>query len=263
MKEVVRQKLSIIVPAYNEQEVLNEFHSRLSSVLDQLPIDTEIIYINDGSSDDTINILNQLHESSDNVSIIDLSRNFGKEIAMSAGLHHTDSDATIIIDADLQDPPELIPELIEQWQQGHDVVYAKRRKRSGETVLKKWTAHFFYRIMRKISNIDLPHDTGDFRLLSRRAVNAINSLPEHHRFMKGLFAWIGFNQKAVLYDRDERFAGTTKWNYFKLWNFALEGITSFTAMPLKIATYFGLLTAMVSFVYGTYIIIDTILYGND
>jgi glycosyltransferase involved in cell wall biosynthesis len=257
-----RPLLSVVVPAYNEQEVLPEFHERLSRVLDGIEPDAEIVYVNDGSRDETLAILQRLHAADPRVAVLDLSRNFGKEIALSAGLQHARGDAVVVIDADLQDPPELIPKLIEEWQNGYDVVYARRSDRAGETLLKKSTAHLFYRLMQKLGEVKIPEDTGDFRLLSRRAVNALNSLGEQHRFMKGLFAWIGYQQKPVLYQRDPRHAGETKWNYWKLWNLALEGITSFTTAPLKFATYLGLVTALGAFGYGTYMIIKTLLVGN-
>ena len=253
---------SVIVPAYNEEEVIGEFHSRLSAVLDALPLDAEILYVNDGSRDGTMELLDGLHQSDERVAVIDLSRNFGKEVAMSAGLDHARGDAVVIIDADLQDPPELITQFVEEWQQGYDVVYAKRMHRKGETLLKKGTAHLFYRVMQRLSDFPIPEDTGDYRLMSRRAVDALCQLTERHRFMKGLFAWIGYKQKAVLYNRDERYAGETKWNYLKLWNFAIEGITSFSNLPLKFASYVGGAIAMLAFLYGTYMIIETLLHGN-
>lgn len=256
------QLLSIVIPAYNEQEVLPEFHRRLCEVLDVLPITAEIVYVNDGSQDGTLALLHKLHEQDERVAVVDLSRNFGKEIALSAGLHQAGGDAVIVIDADLQDPPELIPEFIKQWQDGFDVVYAQRTRREGETWLKKSTASAFYRVMQRVGHVKLPQDAGDFRLLSRRAVDALNTLGEQHRFMKGLFAWVGFRQKAVPYERDARFAGKTKWNYWKLWNFAIEGITSFTIAPLKFATYLGLLTALAAFVFAIYTIIKTLIFGN-
>ena len=259
---VAKTLLSVVVPAYNEQEVITTFHERLTAVLNQLSLDREIVYVNDGSRDNTLDILRRLHEQDEHVCVVDLSRNFGKEIALSAGLEHAQGDAIIVIDADLQDPPELIPELLKEWQNGYDVVYARRTHREGETILKRLTAALFYRVMRKVGSVQLPEDTGDFRLLSRRAVNALNSFKEHHRFMKGLFAWIGFRQKAVNYERDPRHAGQTKWNYWKLWNFAIDGITSFTIAPLKFATYIGMFTSLLAFVYGSYMIIKTLLYGN-
>ena len=254
--------ISIVVPAYNEQEVLPGFHQRLSAVLDTLPFASEIIYINDGSQDNTLAIIDALYAEDNRVAIVDLSRNFGKEIALTAGLHKAQGDAVVVIDADLQDPPELIPELIREWQNGYDVVYAKRSRREGESFIKKATAHGFYRIMQRMGHVKLPEDTGDFRLLSRRAVDALNTLTEHHRFMKGLFTWIGYKQKAVLYERDPRHAGQTKWNYWRLWNFAIEGITSFTIAPLKFASYSGLVIALGAMAYGIYFLVRTLLYGN-
>lgn len=252
--------LSVVVPAYNEEDVLPELQKRLSAVLEKMGVEWEIIYVNDGSTDGTLKVLSGFVNP--RVSIIDLSRNFGKEIAMTAGLDHAQGDAVVVIDADLQDPPELIPELAKKWQEGFDVVYARRLGREGETLLKKSTAKLFYRVIQSLSRVRIPEDTGDFRLLSRRAVKALKLLRENHRFMKGLFAWIGYPQVAVHYRRDPRFAGETKWNYWKLWNFALEGITSFSIVPLKIATYAGLLTALGAFVFAGFVVYKTIIYGD-
>ncbi len=254
--------LSIIVPVFNEQEVLHEFYRRLTRVLDGIDAIIDITFVNDGSTDYTLLQLQELQANDPRVAILDLSRNFGKEIAMTAGLDHVCGDAVIIIDADLQDPPELIPQMIEEWRHGFDVVYAQRRSRTGESALKKATASLFYRIMQRISRVQIPIDTGDFRLLSRRAVDALAGLRERHRFMKGLFAWIGYPQKAILYDRDARHEGTSKWNYLALWNFALEGITSFSTLPLKVATYLGTFTAFGAFLYGLFIIFQTLFFGN-
>lgn len=257
-----RATLSIVVPAYNEREVLPEFHRRTAAVLDKLDFDSEVIYVNDGSSDTTLQVIGALRRQDPRVGLVDLSRNFGKEIALTAGLDASTGDAVIIIDADLQDPPELIPELIRQWQDGHDVVYAQRTAREGESLIKRATAGMFYRLIRRMTRIRIPEDTGDFRLLSRRAVDSLGRLREHHRFMKGLFAWIGYPQVAVPYRRDRRFAGETKWNYWRLWNFALEGITSFSIAPLKVSMYLGLVTAIAAFAYGSFIILDTLWFGN-
>lgn len=254
--------ISVIVPVFNEQEVLPELHRRLSDVFKKLPFQHEIIYINDGSRDGSLDIMMALRQSDPCIVIIDLSRNFGKEIAMTAGLDHAKGDAVIVIDADLQDPPELIPELVKRWRENYDVVYAKRIARDGETWFKKATAALFYRLIQRISRVRIPEDVGDFRLLSRRAVDALGKLREQHRFMKGLFAWIGFRQIAVPYRRDSRFAGQTKWNYWKLWNFAIEGITSFTVAPLKLATYSGSIIATMAFFYAMIIISKTILFGD-
>ena len=254
--------VSVVVPTYNEQAALPIFHGRLSAVLDTLNLDAQVIYVNDGSVDRTLDVIEEIRAQDARVALVDLSRNFGKEVALTAGIDHAIGDVVIVIDADLQDPPELIPELLQRWREGYDVVYAKRTTRDGETMLKKVTAYMFYRLIRMVSRVNIPADTGDYRLLSRRAVESLRQLREQHRFMKGLFAWIGFPQTFVLYRREPRFAGTTKWSYWHLWNFALEGITSFTIAPLKFATYIGLLTAIGAFLYGLYMIVRTILYGN-
>lgn len=254
--------LSIVVPAYDEEEVLPEFHRRICKVLASLPIRTEIVYVNDGSDDKTLEVMQVLRSGDQNVAIIDLSRNYGKEIAMTAGIDYAKGDAIVLIDADLQDPPELIPEFIRYWERGYDVVFAKRISRDGETEIKKATAHAFYRIVNRISRTKIPEDTGDYRLLSRRAADSLKKLRERRRFMKGLFAWIGYPQKEVLYKRDPRHSGKTKWNYWRLWNFALEGITSFSTAPLKVATYLGLMTALTAFVYALFVIYKTLAYGE-
>jgi glycosyltransferase involved in cell wall biosynthesis len=254
--------LSVVVPVFNEEEVLPEFHARVSAVLDGLDLSAKVIYVNDGSTDATLDTVRRLAEHDARVMLLDLSRNFGKEIALTAGLDHADTDAVVVIDADLQDPPELIPELVAHWLEGYDVVYAKRTCRNGESAAKRLTAFLFYRLIQKMSRVRIPEDTGDFRLLSRRAVHAVCQMREQHRFMKGMFAWIGYPQKAVPYQRAPRHAGTTKWNYWKLWNFALEGITSFSCMPLKVATYIGLCSASGAFAYGLYIVLRTLMVGN-
>ncbi len=254
--------ISVVVPAYNEEEVLPEFHRRLAEVFNPLPYPLEVVYVNDGSSDKTVSVVNDLKSRDPRIALVDLSRNFGKEIALTAGLDHASGDAVVVIDADLQDPPELIPELIRHWREGADVVYAKRTLREGETWFKKFTAAVFYRLLGRISRVRIPADTGDFRLLSRRAMEGLGSLREQHRFMKGLFAWIGYRQVAVPYRRDPRFAGETKWNYWRLWNFALDGITSFTTAPLKIATYLGLMVSLAAFIYAAVVIYKTLVFGN-
>lgn len=254
--------LSVIVPVFNEEEVIQSFLQRITSVLDTLSFEAEIIFVNDGSTDSSLDLLRQHAESNSRIVIIDLSRNFGKEIAMTAGLDHCQGDATIIIDADLQDPPELIPDLVKKWQDGYDVVYAKRITREGESVFKKTSSKLFYRLINRISRVPIPTDTGDYRLMSQRSVKALNSLRERNRYMKGLFAWIGYPQAAVLYHRDARYAGESKWSYFALWDLAVEGITSFSIAPLKLSTYMGLLTASGAFVYGIWIIFKTLIYGD-
>lgn len=255
-------RLSVVVPAYNEQEVLPEFHRRLSLVLDELKFACEVVYVNDGSTDATVDVIGTLRTSDSRVALVDLSRNYGKEVALTAGLDHATGDAVIVIDADLQDPPELIPELIVTWQKGYDVVYAKRVARDGESWFKKASAHVFYRVVQHFSRVRIPEDTGDFRLLSRRALDSLLKIRERNRFMKGLFAWVGYKQTAVLYRRDPRFAGDTKWNYWRLWNFALDGITSFTVAPLKVASYVGMFIAVGAFAYGAFVIVRTLLFGD-
>jgi glycosyltransferase involved in cell wall biosynthesis len=257
-----RVRLSVVVPVFNEEEVLPEFHRRLTAVLDGIAATAEIVYVNDGSHDGTIALLLELHRVDPRVAVVDLSRNFGKEVAMSAGLDHAHGDAVIVIDADLQDPPELMPEMVAAWQDGCDVVLMRRRSRAEESWLKRATARAFYRTLRTLAAIDIPENIGDFRLLSRRAVDAVRALPERSRFMKGIFAWIGFPSRTLDYDRASRGAGRTKWNYWRLWNFALEGITSFSATPLKLASYMGLATAAVAFAYGVFVVAKTILYGD-
>lgn len=258
--------LSIIVPAYNEEEVLHEFHRRTAAVAEQLladeNVETEILYVNDGSKDNTYSIMQQLCAEDERVSAINLSRNFGKEPAMTAGFDHAKGDIVVIIDADLQDQPELIVDMVKHWREGYDVVYAQRAERDGETLVKKVTASWFYRIIQRISRVEIPKDTGDFRLMSRRAVDALNELREQHRFMKGLFAYVGYPQKALVYHRDARVAGETKFNYWKLWNFALEGITSFTSAPLKLASYLGGGIAFFAFLYALFVVAKTIVWGE-
>jgi glycosyltransferase involved in cell wall biosynthesis len=253
---------SVVVPAFNEAEGLTEFHRRLAAAMAPLGA-WEVIYVDDGSEDMTRQTIELLRQDDPRVALVGLSRNFGKEIATTAGLDHARGEAVIVIDADLQDPPEVIPELVTAWRQGFDMVCARRRVRAGETALKILTAHVFYRLMRHAGRIRLPQDTGDFRLMSRRVVEAVCKLREHHRFMKGLFAWVGFPVTTVLYDRAPRGNGHGKWSYWKLWNLALEGITSFTVMPLKIATYVGLIVALLSVAYGAQVIVKTLLFGNS
>lgn len=254
--------LSIIVPVFNEETVIEEFYKSLSSVLDRLTMQSQIIFVNDGSQDRTLLKLQALQKTDRRIELIDLSRNFGKEIAMTAGFDHAVGDAIVTIDADLQDPPELIEDFIRKWHEGYDVVYAKRVQRLGDSLLKRITAFSFYKLINRVSKVSIPEHTGDFRLISRRALIALNSLRERHRFMKGLFAWIGYPQIGVEYTRTPRYSGSTKWSYWQLWNFALEGFTSFTTAPLKVATYVGILIAVAAFIYGSIIILKTLFIGN-
>lgn len=252
-----------MAPAYNEEEVIEKFYLRTRAVLQQLNLEWEIVFANDGSHDRTPHIIRRLMAADDRIGMVDLSRNFGKEIALTAGLDHAAGDAVVVIDCDLQDPPELIIEFVRLWEaEGYDVIYAQRTSRTGESAIKRGTAYLFYRLMNGLSDRPIPTDTGDFRLMSRRALDALLQAREHHRFMKGLFAWVGFRQIAVPYAREPRAAGESKWNYWKLWNFSIEGITSFSIRPLQLSSYFGFVTALVAVVYGSFMILRTIFYGN-
>jgi len=254
-------EFSVVVPVFDEADGLDELHRRLCAVMDSLG-SWEVVYVNDGSRDASLLRLEVMREADARIAIVNLSRNFGKEIATTAGLDHARGLAVIVIDADLQDPPEVIPELVAGWRAGFDMVYAQRRARAGETWLKRVTASLFYRLMDRLGRVQMPRDTGDFRLMSRRVVNALKEMREHHRFMKGMFAWVGFPSVAVPYDRAARHSGESKWSYWKLWNLALEGITSFTVMPLKVATYLGLLVALLSVAYAGVIVVKTLILGN-
>jgi glycosyltransferase involved in cell wall biosynthesis len=254
--------LSVVVPICNEEAVIREFHRRTTSVLQELSLSFEIIYVNDGSTDRSLSILQELRTANTGVAILDLSRNFGKEIALTAGLDHARGDAVVLIDADLQHPPEVIPEFLKHWREGYDVVYGARADREQESRLKKFSTSAFHLIMEKVASVRIPRDVGDFLLLSRRAVESLKLFREQHRFMKGLFTWIGYSRKGVPYRCDSRYDGRTKWNYWKLWNFALEGVTSFTIFPLKVASYLGLITAFGAFCYAIYIVYHTLVYSD-
>lgn len=255
--------LTVVIPVYNEDEVLKIFHARLYSVLESVHGAIEILYVDDGSQDGSEKIISQLKKHDARISYLGLSRNFGKEIALTAGLHYEQGEFVIIMDADLQHPPELIPTFIHVAKQGYDVVYARPMNRQIESWLKRNLTHSFYKLINSVAKIYIPSHASDFRLLSRRAVDAVKKIKEQHRFMKGLFAWIGYPQKSIDYKMDVRFAGKSKWSYFKLWNFAIEGITSFTIMPLKLASYLGLITAFIAFVYGIVVISKTLLFGDS
>ena len=249
------KKITIIIPAYNEEESLPFLYERLDKLMgDMKNYDFEILFVNDGSKDKTISIIKELREKDKRISYVDFSRNFGKEIAMIAGLDYATGDCVIFMDADLQDPPELIPELVKYWEEGYDDVYAKRRSRKGETWLKKFTSKMYYKVLQKTTRIEIQKDTGDFRLLDRRCVNALRKIRESERNTKSMFSWIGYKKKEGLYDRDPRVAGTTKWNYIKLIDLAIDGITSFTTSPLRLSTYIAIPTFLVLFVYFIYVI---------
>jgi glycosyltransferase involved in cell wall biosynthesis len=237
-------------------------YDRLTEVLNSTNYQYDLIFINDGSTDNTLIELLKLYEKDPKVKIIDFSRNFGKEIALSAGLDYADADAVIPFDADLQDPPEVILDLLSKFEEGYDVVNAVRKKRDGETFLKKFTSKAFYRIINKLTDIEIPQDVGDFRLISKDALNAIKGIRERKRFMKGIFAWVGFKTTSVYYERAPRNAGKTKWNYLKLMDLAIEGITSFSTVPLRLASLLGILISLTAFLYAVWITISKILYGN-
>lgn len=255
-------ELSVVVPVFNEESVLPLFHQRLLAVLSGLGLSFEVVYVDDGSADGSAMLIDRLRASCAQVGVARLSRNFGKERAMTAGLELARGSAVLVIDADLQDPPELIPSMVEAWRAGADVVNMRRTGRDGETVFKRITAHFFYRVINKLSEVPIPRDVGDFRLFSRRAVDALNSLPESNRFMKGLFAWIGYQHVTIDYHREARAAGNSKWPYWRLWNFALEGVTSFSTVPLRVASYIGFLSALGAFLYAVYFLIKTMVFGD-
>ena len=254
------KKITIIIPAYNEEESLPSLYERLEKLMHSMEhYEFEILFVNDGSKDNTINLIKEYREKDNRISYVDFSRNFGKEIAMVAGLDYATGDCVIFMDADLQDPPELIPELVKYWEEGYDDVYAKRNSRKGETWLKKFTSKMYYRVLQHLTNIPIQEDTGDFRLLDRRCVNALKKMRESQRQSKSMFSWIGYKKKEVLYDRDPRIAGKTKWNYKKLVDLAIDGITSFTTSPLRISTYISIPTFIVLFVYFVYVIAKCIV----
>lgn len=261
-----RDRLTIVIAAYNEADSLPLLHPRIGAVLDSLPpsydLDLQVLYVDDGSSDATWPVMQQLAAGDRRVALLRLSRNFGKELALTAGLDRVEEGAALILDADGQDPPELIPQFVAKWREGYDDVHGTRLEREGEGWIKRTTAHAFYRVIGRLSKTPIPADTGDFRLLSQRALAALRQLRERHRFMKGLFGWVGFNSVAIAYHRAPRAAGHSKFNFWRLWNLALEGITSFSTAPLRLATYLGLVTALVAFVYGLLVILKALFWGD-
>lgn len=258
-----QDRLTVVVAARNEAEALPVLHPRIAAVLQQLDrVDGRVLYVDDGSTDGTWEAMQRLARHDPSVSLLRLSRNFGKELALTAALDQVETGAVLILDADGQDPPELIPQFVSKWREGYDDVHGTRIQREGEGWLKRATAAGFYRVIGRLSKTPIPADTGDFRLLSPRALAALRQLRERHRFMKGLFGWVGFNQVAIPYRRDARLAGRSNFGLWKLWNFALEGITSFSTAPLRVATYFGLLTAAFSFVFAVWIMVKAALYGD-
>ncbi len=257
------ERLTVLVAAYNEADALPRLHPRIDAALRELPgLDARIVYVDDGSRDGTWQVMQDITARDPRVALLKLSRNFGKELAMTAGLDRIEDGAAIILDADGQDPPELIPQFVAKWREGYDDVHGTRLQREGEGWLKRATAHAFYRVIGRLSKTPIPADTGDFRLLSPRALASLKQLRERRRFMKGLFGWVGFNTVAIPYQRQARMAGRSKFNLWKLWNFALEGITSFSTAPLRLATYVGLFTAAIAFLYAVFIIIKALCFGD-
>src|SRR5688572_27246205 len=261
-----QDQLTVVIAAYNEAEALPLLQPRLLAVLDDLArnarIDGRVLYVDDGSADVTWQVLQGFAAADRRVGLLRLSRNFGKEAALTAGLDHVDVGAALILDADGQDPPELIPQFVAKWREGFDDVHGTRLEREGESWLKRATAFGFYRVMGRLSRTPIPADTGDFRLLSPRALAALKQLRERNRFMKGLFGWVGFRQVSIPYHRDARSAGRSKFNFWKLWNFAIEGVTGFSTAPLRVATYIGLATALLAFAYAAWIIAKSMLWGD-
>lgn len=260
---MTRDRLTVVVAAYNEAESLPLLHPRIRAATAAIDgLDVRVLYVDDGSTDSTWQVMRELAAHDPGVSLLRLSRNFGKEAALTAGLDLVTDGAALILDADGQDPPELAPAFVAKWREGFDDVHGTRVARAGEGWLKKATAHMFYRVIGRLSRTPVPADTGDFRLLSPRSLAALRTLRERHRFMKGLFGWVGYRSVAIPYERDGRIAGASKFNFWRLWNFAIEGITSFSTAPLRLATYLGLATALVAFVYGLWVIVKALLWGD-
>ena len=259
----MQRSVSLACPFYNEAGSVPLFFARVVPVLESLGLPFEIVCVNDGSSDTTLEELLRAQAADSRIVVVDLSRNFGKEAALTAAIDHARGDAVIPIDADLQDPPELIPQLVSKWREGYEVVAARRVNRDSDGLFKRLTAGWFYRLHNSIAEIDVPANVGDFRLMDRRVVDSLKSLPERRRYMKGLFAWVGFRTAVVEYSRDARVAGATKFPGWRLWNLALEGITSFSTVPLRLWTYIGSAVAMLSFLYGSFIILRTLILGID
>jgi len=247
MKEALT--LSVIVPVFNEEVVVHETHRRLKSILDSLNEPYEVIFVNDGSVDRTAFLINEICKNDKRYRLIDFSRNFGHQVAITAGMEYAAGDAIVVIDADLQDPPELIPQMLKKWREGYDVVYGKRTERKGETFFKKFTAGLFYRFLKRMTDMDIPVDTGDFRLIGRNVCNALKKINEKNRYVRGIISWLGFKQTGIEFVRDKRFAGETKYPLKKMLKFAFDAISSFSYKPLKLASYIGFFTSLVSFCY--------------
>ena len=258
------KKVSILIPCYNEEESIPLLYSELIKMTDSVSeYEWEMLFVNDGSKDNTLEQIKQLRITDKRVCYVELSRNFGKENAMLAGFDYVTGDCTIILDADLQHPPAIIPQMIKEWESGYDDVYAKRNDRPGESILRKKFSVFFYKLLQKTTNIPVIQDVGDFRLLDKSCILTLRNLRENQRYTKGLYGWIGFRKKEILFEQQVRIAGNTKWSFYKLLNLAIEGITSFTTMPLRIATVLGSIVSVMAFIYMFYIMIKTFLFGDD
>ena len=258
-----KKRISVVVPIFNEAHCIEPFFNRLIPILKSLPFNYEIVCVDDGSQDESVALIQSWMSKDSGIKLIKLTRNFGKERALAAGIDYASGHAVIPIDSDLQDPPEVIPALLDEWQKGFDMVIATRNNRPGDSVVKRQSARWFYRIMNRFSEVSIPANAGDFRLMDRRVVNALKSLPESTRFHKGLFAWLGFKTASVEYERPERVGGVSKWNYWKLWNYALDGVFAFSTAPLKLWSYVGAITASAGFIYALFIIVKTIAFGVD
>jgi polyisoprenyl-phosphate glycosyltransferase len=268
MSEAIRtprdgELISIVVALYNEEKAIAPFFAEMDRVAAGLACDVEYVCVNDGSRDRTLELLRAQMSSGRRMRIVNFARNFGKEAAMTAGLEEARGNAVVVIDADLQDPPGLVAEFVARWREGYDVVYGVRASRHADTFLKRATAGAFYRLFNSITSVPIPPDAGDFRLMDRRVVDALLKLPERNRFMKGLFAWVGFRQTGIEFVRDVRVAGQTSWNYLRLWNFAVDGLTSFSIVPLRMASMAGGIISLIGFAYAAYLMIRTLIYGVD
>jgi glycosyltransferase involved in cell wall biosynthesis len=259
----VRRSVSIIIPVLNEAEAIPHFMERFNNVISNLEYDFEFIFVNDGSSDGTMSIINSYIELDERVRCVELSRNYGKEVALTAGLDYALGDCAIPMDVDLQDPPDIIVEMLSKWESGFDVVYGVRVSRRSDSSWKKFTSGWFYKVFNVLSDTKIPENAGDFRLLDRKVLKALSSINERNRFMKGIFSWVGFNQTAVYFEREARVAGRTKWRYWRLWNLAMDGVFSFSSLPLKVWTYVGVFIALLSFMYGCGLIVKVFFTGID
>lgn len=257
------KKISILIPCYNEEKTLPLLYPELVKLMEGMPAyEWEIMFVNDGSTDGTLQILQQLRQQDKRVNYVDLSRNFGKEVAMLAGFDYVTGDCMVIVDADLQDPPALIPEMLKYWEEGYEDVYARRRTRGKESWLRKWLSIKFYKLLQRTSRFDVLQNVGDFRLLDRRCINALKRMRESERYTKGMFCWIGFNKKEVEFDRGDRVAGSSSWGYKQLFSLAIDGITSFTSAPLRISTFVGFVVSMLAFIYMIYVFVKALIWGD-